>query len=128
MEDMDTREWWSACARREYVIQRCMHCGRHRYPPKPICYNCQSLEFEWQRLSGRGVIYSYEMVVHPVHSSLAKRGPYIVVLVELPDASNERVIGNLLGAEPEDVAIGKEVALEWEDIGNGINLPQWRLI
>ena len=34
---------------------------------------------------------------HPVHPALKGRGPYIVVLVELPDAGNVRMIGNLLG-------------------------------
>ena len=34
---------------------------------------------------------------NPVHPALKDAGPYIAVLVELPDADNVRMIGNLLG-------------------------------
>jgi hypothetical protein len=127
VENWDTRDWWQACARREFVMQRCTACGTHRYPPKPICYACQSLDFDWHKLSGSGLIYSYAVITHPVHPSLADRVPYITVVVELPDAGGERIIGNLLDAEPDQVEIGREVELTWEDIGDGITLPQWRL-
>ena len=45
----------------------------------------------------RGVIYSYERVWHPVHPALKDQGPYLVVLVELPQADGVRLVGNLLG-------------------------------
>jgi uncharacterized OB-fold protein len=126
-DDWDTRPWWEACARHEFVMQRCTACGTHRYPPKPVCYQCQSLDYDWPQIEGHGLIYSYEIVVHPVHPSLRDRVPYIAVVVELPQASGERIIGNLLDAQPEDVEIGLEVALIWEDVEDGLSLPQWRL-
>ena len=46
---------------------------------------------------GQGRIYSWERPWHPVHPALKGHGPYIVVLVELPDAGNVRMLGNLLG-------------------------------
>jgi uncharacterized OB-fold protein len=127
VDSWDSRDWWQACARHELTMQRCVSCGTHRYPPKPVCYHCQSLDFDWHRLEGRGVIYSYEIAVHPVHPSLVDRVPYLVILVELPDAGGERIIGNLLDASPDELEIGKEVELAWEDIGDGISLPQWRI-
>ena len=127
VENWDTKPWWDACARHEFVMQRCTACGAHRYPPKPVCYQCQSLEYDWHAVEGRGLIYSYAVMVHPVHPSLVDRVPYLAIVVELPDAGGERIIGNLLDASPEDLEIGKEVELTWEEIGDGISLPQWRL-
>jgi hypothetical protein len=43
------------------------------------------------------VLASYQRPHHPVHAALNGRGPYIAVLVELPDYGNVRMIGNLLG-------------------------------
>ena len=58
------------------------------------------------RSQGRGVIYSYQRIWHPVHPALNGHGPYIAVLVELPDAGNVRMVGNLLGDPKQDVPIG----------------------
>ena len=58
---------------------------------------------DWHEVSGRGRIYSWERPWHPVHPALKGHGPYIVVLVELPDAGNVRMLGNLLGDPRQDV-------------------------
>jgi hypothetical protein len=36
----------------------------------------------------------YERVWHPVHGALRDHKPYLVVLVELPDADGVRLVGN----------------------------------
>jgi uncharacterized OB-fold protein len=127
ISDRDTKEWWEACARHEYVIQQCLSCGRCRYPPKPICHQCHSSDYAWKPLAGRGTIYSYTIAIHAAHPALVDRVPYAILVVELDDAGGERVVGNLLGSPPDRAIIGAPVTLEWEDIGDGISLPQWRL-
>ena len=128
IDDIDSRDWWDACARHEFTMQQCTDCGAHRYPPKPLCHVCQSLDFAWQPIDGIGRIYSYTTIIHPVHPSLADRVPYTAIIVELPQAGGERIIGNLLESDSEDVAIGDDVELVWEDISEDISLPQWRRI
>jgi uncharacterized OB-fold protein len=123
----DTAHWWAACARHEYLIQQCSRCGTYRHPPRPVCFKCQSFEFAWESVPGLGTIYSYAVVVHPVHPSLVDRVPYVILVVERSAAGGEKVIGNLLGSRPEQLRIGAPVVLDWEDIGAGISLPQWRL-
>jgi DUF35 OB-fold domain, acyl-CoA-associated len=57
-------------------------------------------------------------------------GPYIVVLVELPDAGNVRMLGNLLGDPKQDVPIGAEVQAVFEphdDAKPPFTLVQWKL-
>lgn len=126
LNDPDTSEFWAACAEHRLIVQRCDQCGRHRFPPQPICFNCQSLEFIWHEVSGRGRIYSWALVTHAVHPALADRIPYVILVVELPDADDERLVGNFLG-DPADVAIGADVHVAWEDVEPGLTLPQWRL-
>ena len=48
-------------------------------------------------MPGPARIYSWERVWHPVHPALANGVPYVVLLVELPDADGIRMIGNLVG-------------------------------
>ena len=55
------------------------------------------------------MIYSHERVWHPVHPALADQGPYVIVLVELPQADGVRIIGNLLGDPEQELTIGASV-------------------
>jgi uncharacterized OB-fold protein len=125
--DPDTAPFWEACTRHEYVMQRCGHCGHFRYPPRPVCHHCQSSEHEWVRLPETGRIYSYTVAVHPVHPAVVDHVPYSIILVEVDEAHGERVIGTLLGSPPDAIRIGARVTLEWQDLADGVTLPQWRL-
>jgi len=51
-------------------------------------------------------------------------GKTITVLVELPDAGNVRMVGNLLGDPQQNVKIGDDVEVVWED-HEDVTLVQW---
>ncbi len=94
-------------------------------PPLPF------FDVGWHRVSGRGRIYSWERSWYPVHPALQTSVPYIVVLVELPDADNVRMVGNLLGDPEQRVEIGAEVEAVFEDhdsSGEPFTLVQWRTV
>lgn len=95
-DGLDT-EFWEAARRHELVVQRCNACGTFQFGPEWLCHACRSFDLAWQRVSGRGRIYSWERVWYPVHPALQSKLPYLVVLVDLPDAGNVRMVGNLLG-------------------------------
>ena len=80
-------------------------------------------------MAGQGRIYSYQRPHHPVHPALNGHGPYIAVLVELPDAGNVRMVGNLLGDPRQDVRIGAAVQAVFEPHDGAdppFTLVQWR--
>ncbi len=54
-------------------------------------------------------------------------GKTITVLVELPDAGNVRMVGNLLGDPQQNVKIGDDVEVVWED-HEDVTLVQWQLV
>src|SRR5207247_6906483 len=97
---------------------------------------CTDLGWSWQEVSGRGTIYSYEIVVHAIQPGFKEVAPYPVVLVELdeqrgaPTADEAlRMVANLVtsGGGMEDqknVAIGKRVRVVFDDLGDHIALPQ----
>ncbi|MEZ5557567.1 MAG: OB-fold domain-containing protein [Pseudomonadales bacterium] len=81
-------------------------------------------------MPAEGRIYSYERVWHPVHSALRDQGPYVVVLVTLPQADDVRIIGNLLGDPTAEVPIGAPVTGVFEhhpDAAPPYTLLHWRL-
>jgi uncharacterized protein len=127
-DEIDTKEWWKYCKHHELVVQRCVSCGTFRYPPVPVCYKCQSLNFEWYKVSGKGNVYSYFIAYHATHPALKARVPYNVVSVELADAGNILIIGNLIDCPNEDIHIGMAVHVCWEDVTDDLTLPQWKSI
>jgi hypothetical protein len=64
-----------------------------------------------------------------VHPALKDHGPYVVVLVELPEAGNVRMIGNLVGDPLQTVEIGAPVEAVFEphdDVTPPYTLVQWK--
>ncbi len=121
--------YWEGANRGELWIQRCGSCRAWQWGPEWICHECLSFDVDWERVEGKGRIYSWERVWHPVHPALKDAGPYVAVLVELPEAGNVRMIGNLLGDPRQEVRIGAPVEAVFErhdDATPPYTLVQWR--
>lgn len=124
-------EFWDATRRHELLVQRCNGCRNWQWGPEHICYQCHSWDLTYEPVEPTGVIYSWERVWHPVHPALVNALPYMVVLVELPQAGNVRMVGNLVGQGAEiPIEIGQNVEAVFEDHnedGDKYTLVQWRL-
>lgn len=121
--------YWDGTRRGELRVQRCNRCREWQWGPEWICHACLSFDVGWEAVEPRGRIYSWERVWHPVHPALQDRGPYVVVLVELPHAGSVRMIGNLLGDPRQEVGIGTAVEAVFErhaDARTPYTLVQWR--
>ena len=122
-EEIDSKEWWEACARKELVVQQCTSCKAFRHPPQPVCHECSSFEFQWTPVNGKGEVISYILPHHPAHPALKDHGPYNVVVVELEDAG-VRMVGNLIDTPIDEVKIAQKVQVTWEERG-GVTFAQW---
>ena len=118
----DNAFWFEAAAERRLVIQRCASCGTLRHPPGPCCPECRSFAWDVVEASGRGTLYSYVVAHHPRHPAFDY--PLLVAVVEL--AEGTRLISNLVGVAPDDVAIGMPVALDWVQPDPDLTLPVFR--
>lgn len=113
-DGLDTA-YYEAVARHELVVQKCQDCGTFQWGPEWICHKCRSLNVGWAQVEPKAKIYSWERVWYPVHPAVAESLPYVVALVELPQAGNVRMIGNLLGDATEPIVIGADVEAVFED-------------
>jgi uncharacterized OB-fold protein len=106
--------FWAGLADEEIRIQRCRACRGWQWGPEWICHHCLADDLSYEAVPGDGIIYSYERVWHPVHPALAEQGPYLIVLVALPQAGGVRLVGNLLGDPHQPVVIGAPVSAVFE--------------
>jgi uncharacterized protein len=120
--------YWSGLQENRLVLQHCESCQQWQWGPEWICHHCHSEDVVFTQVAPAGKIYSYERVWHPVHPALKEQGPYIVVLVEIPEAGNVRLIGNLLGDPEQAVTIGAPVQGVFEHHEQaGYTLLQWQV-
>ncbi|MEM7097500.1 MAG: OB-fold domain-containing protein [Pseudomonadota bacterium] len=122
--------YWEGLNHDVLKVQQCDNCGGYQWGPEWICHRCLSDDISFVEVAPEGTIYSYERVWHPVHPALKDQGPYIVVLVELPDAGSVRMVGNLLGDPHQEVIIGSQVSGVFEhhtDADPEFTLLQWQL-
>ena len=123
--------YWEGTRAGKLRIQKCNGCNALQWGPEWVCHRCHSFDLGWEEIQGKGRIFSYERPHHPVHSALTGHGPYIAVLVELPDYGNIRMVGNLLGDPLQNVPIGGSVEAVFEphDTANPpFTLVHWRLV
>ena len=118
----DTGFFWDGTARGELRIQRCGECGALRHPPGPMCPDCGAGQPGYVVAAGTGEVYSY--VVHHHPPVPGRQVPFVVALVQLTEGV--RMVGELLGANPEHVRIGMPVRADFVRVDGELTLPAWR--
>lgn len=136
--DDDSRGFWEGCAVGELRVQRCGGCGRRRFPPRPMCPSCRSLDAMWESVDGVGKIWSFIVAHPPLLPAYGELAPYNVVVVALDVDPTLRMVGNLVTAadgpigeiDPNTIEIGETVRVVFATVGDDpgigvIALPRW---
>jgi len=132
VESEDGAEFWAGTARGELLVQACGACGRWRFPPRPMCPHCRSLEVRWEAASGAATIWSYVVPHPPLLPAYAELAPYNVIVVALDEDPTIRMVGNLLedpaggidAVDPATITIGSPVRVVFQEV-DGVTLPRW---
>jgi uncharacterized OB-fold protein len=133
----DADEFWQATAAGVLRVQRCTETRRLLFPPVATSPWGARKEPEWITVSGRGRIWSFIVPHPPLFAQFAEAAPYVVVVVELEEDPNCRLIGPLvespgaaLGSVPaSDVSIGCAVVVDLTaQPTGGFVVPRWVLV
>jgi hypothetical protein len=133
--DHDSAPFWEGTQAGELRIQTCANCGRRRFPPRPMCPYCRSIESIWPAMSGRGTIWSFVVPHPPLLPAYGALAPYNVVVVALDEDPALRLVGNLVAGpdaainsvDPATIRIGAAVRAVFQPAGEDITLPRWVL-
>jgi len=119
----EMRPFFDGAKRHELRVQRCSACGAHRFPARAICSDCLSTDAHWVTVSGRGEIFSFNVMHQVYHPGFATEVPYAVVIVRL--AEGAKLVSNLVGVPPHEIRIGMPVRVVFEDITDEVTLPKF---
>ncbi|MCX8073350.1 MAG: Zn-ribbon domain-containing OB-fold protein [Candidatus Binatia bacterium] len=120
----DTAPFWEAALRGQLCMQQCHACGHIRFPPAFLCPRCQSENFSWVPLSGKGRVYSWVIVHQSQYPAFNADVPYNVALVELDEGP--RLHTQLVECSAEEIYVGMPVEVVFDKVRDDVALPKFR--
>jgi len=116
----ENEHFWLGGAEGELRFLRCQDCGWWLHPPGPICPTCLGDRLEVEAASGRAVVHTFTVNWQPWLPNFDP--PYVIAIVELPEQPGLRLTTNIVGTPHDEVAIGQEVQVRFEEY-DGVWLP-----
>lgn len=101
---------------------KCKKCGKTHLPPRPMCDDCYSREFEWTAISTKGKLLTYT-IIHIAPAQFQSVAPYAMGIVELEN--DLRIPGMIRGVPLEQIRIGMNLAMNFETCAATQPWPQW---
>jgi uncharacterized OB-fold protein len=121
----DLREFFDGARAGRLMVQKCDSCGQLRFPAHDLCSKCNSTASRWVPVSGRGEVFSFNIMHQLYHPGFAGEVPYAVVVVELEEGC--KFISNLLGVKPHEIRCGMPVEVVFEKLSDEVSIPKFRL-
>jgi uncharacterized OB-fold protein len=122
VEDPLTAPFWAATAERKLMVQKCGHCGYLRWPPGPLCPECQRAGGDWTEVQPTGTLWSIATYHRALDPAFAGDVPYTVALVELDDGP--RMYGRITG-DPAALELDGPVRATFDDVAPGVTFVGW---
>jgi uncharacterized OB-fold protein len=96
----------------KFRLQKCLDCGRHRYPAARYCPGCRGERAECVKPSGGGVVETHCVFHKAYWPEFQNKVPYAVVQVKLDEGV--RLFSNLVDVPPERIRAGMRVRATYE--------------
>ncbi|WP_445165459.1 Zn-ribbon domain-containing OB-fold protein [Mycolicibacterium sp. Dal123E01] len=109
----ESEAFWTGGRNGDLLISRCRACGHFFHPPGPACWRCRSTDVAPEKVSGRATVAAFSIDRQPWIPGFEP--PYIVAIVEIAEQPDVRLITNVVDIELEDMRIGLEVEVFFED-------------
>ncbi|WP_241383501.1 thiolase C-terminal domain-containing protein [Rhodococcus sp. CH91] len=118
---LTTAGFWASGAEGVLKVAQCASCGKYMHPTAVLCSECGSRDVSLQPVSGRGVVVG--TTVNAQHWLPDLPPPYVIAIVALQEDPDVRLTTNIIGCEPDDVAVGDRVRVVFEKAADDIWLP-----
>lgn len=111
---MPSPRYWRECPQR-YRLEaaKCRKCGKVFFPPRLICSECRSREFELLKLPREGKLLTCT-VIRVAPSQFTDQSPYAIGIVEL--AGGARILSQVTDCDLTRISTGMNVRVEFRKI------------
>ncbi len=119
-----TEEFWKGTKQGQLLIQKCGDCQSKIFYPRQYCPECWSGNLKWTEASGKAKIYSFTTTMDMVEPKFWADLPYVLAMVDLKEGI--RMMTRIVGCDPEEVRIGMNVEVVFEDLNEDFALPMFK--
>lgn len=119
---LDAKFFWDHAKKHEFVCQQCSDCREFRFPPRPMCPHCHSVEREIVELSGKGSVHSFVRPTHP--KAVGFDTPPIAAVIDVEEGF--RFVSNLVEVEWEKIEVGMAVEVTFAETMGKKAVPVFR--
>ncbi len=116
-----TKEFWKATQQGKLLVQHCKDCNSKIFFPKKVCPECWSENLNWIESTGKAKVYTYTEMIDMVEPKFMADLPYIIAMVDLDEGI--RMTTRIVNCKSEDVAIGMDVEVVFQEISPECSLP-----
>ncbi len=92
---------------------KCKKCGEVYFPPRLMCPECKSQEFNLVRLSNEGILQTFT-IIRVASEKFSGRTPYAVGIVELNEGA--RITTQITDVDFDKLKIGMKLKLVFRKI------------
>ncbi len=121
-EPFTIEQFYKSLQQHKLIAAKCLKCGKTHLPPRPVCDNCLSQEFEWVNLTGEGRLLTYT-VIHVAPQQFEALVPYAVGIVQLEEGL--KIPGMINGVTHEQLKIGMHLKLDFGSCSTQQHWPKW---
>jgi uncharacterized OB-fold protein len=100
---------------------KCSKCGKIHLPPRPLCDNCLSTDFEWVELPKTGRLLTYT-IIHVAPTQFQNMAPYAVGIVQLENGV--KIPGMIRDVPLDKVRVGMPLKMEFEEAPQAVQTRQ----
>jgi hypothetical protein len=101
---------------------KCKKCGKIHLPPRPVCDNCYSKEFDWTAVPTKGKLLTYT-VIHIAPAQFQSMAPYAIGIVQLENGL--KIPGMIRAIALEQIKVGMDLIIDFGTCDATQPWPQW---
>jgi uncharacterized OB-fold protein len=119
----EAKPYWDGLKEHKLMLPKCQDCGQAFFYPRILCPHCHSRNITWIQASGKGTLYSFEIVYQQLNRRFQVPTPYVLAMIEL--AEGPRMMSNLINIEPDPKHIKCDMPVEvvYEQLTDAITIP-----
>jgi len=119
----ESKPYWDGMKENKLMLPKCQDCGLVFFYPRGVCPGCQSRKIGWIQGSGKGKLYSFEILHRPFNRAVKVPTPYVLAMVELEEGP--RMLSSLVNVEPDPKAITCDMPVEmvFSKLTDDITIP-----
>lgn len=119
-----TKEFWQATKQGKLLVQHCNDCNCNIFFPKKVCPECWSDNLAWIESTGKAKVNTFSVMLDQVEPKFMSDLPYVLAMVDLDEGI--RMTTRIVNCKPENVAIGMNVEVVFQDVSSDCALPMFQ--